>query len=247
MPVIPTLRAPLLICVIPTLTLAVVSAFGWIPAWLPLLVLLLLIACSWLVWQDLRTLHLRLQEQDGKLQDLQAELDKLVQHDGLTLAFSADVLQDMLATELQRANRTAQTFSFALIAIDDFHALQQAGTGDAVLKRVAAEAMRMLRVLDRFGRMGEQEFGIILPTTWVDQASIAMSRLSSRLDSVNWDDIAPAQQISFCTGLTTNAAGDTAATMLERAREALNQAKTQGKRQLAIVEQALPDIDPDLL
>lgn len=184
---------------------------------------------------------------------LQAALETLnavTTHDDLTDALNRRGLVQKLDAELDRAKRTGHPFSFAVIAVDQFHALNQqhgSAAGNEILKNLAQAILRLIRSLDSFGRIGDNEFALIMPTTWLDQSDKAIVRLSKALAAVDWDAIAPALSVTFSSGLTTNDAGDTAEQMIRRASEALAKAKAQGPGSSMQLEPALPDFDPEML
>ena len=184
---------------------------------------------------------------------LQAALETLsavATHDELTGALNRRGLVQKLDAELDRAKRTGHPFSFAVIAIDQFHALnRQYGSeqGNRILENLAQAVLALIRTLDSFGRIGDNEFALILPTTWLDQSDKAITRLTKAVADLNWDDIAPGLAVTFSSGLTTNFAGDTAEQMMRRASEALALAKLQGPGSSAQLEAALPDFDLDML
>lgn len=187
------------------------------------------------------------------IQDLQAALETLSAaaiHDDLTGALNRRGLVQKLDAELDRAKRTGHPFSFAVIAVDQFHALSDqygSAVGDQILKSLTQAALRRLRSLDSFGRISDNEFAIILPTTWLDQSEKAIIGLTNAVTAVDWLSIAPTLAVTFSTGLTTNAQGDTAEEMIRRASEALVSASAKGPGSRAQLEQALPDFDPNML
>ncbi|MFZ6648959.1 GGDEF domain-containing protein [Undibacterium sp. TJN25] len=187
------------------------------------------------------------------IQDLQAALEALSAvstHDSLTGALNRRGLLQKLDAELDRAKRTGHPFSFAVIGIDQFPVLVERhgkAAGDQILRNLTQAALQLLRSLDSFGRVGESEFAIVLPTTWLDQSGKAIARLTSAVAAVDWAGVVAGLEISFCSGLTTNAHGDTGEDMLQRASEALVQARAKGPGSSVQLEQSLPDFDPNLL
>jgi diguanylate cyclase (GGDEF)-like protein len=186
------------------------------------------------------------------VQQLQIALQTLsgiATHDGLTGALNRRGLVQKLDLELDRAKRTGHPFSFAVIAVDHFHALNEqygGAIGDQILNSLAQATLKLLRSLDSVGRISDDEFAIILPTTWLDKSDIAINRLIGGVSALDWAGIAAGLNVTFSTGLTTNAHGDTSEGMISRATEALMQAKAQGPGSIVHVEQPLP-FDPDLL
>ncbi len=180
----------------------------------------------------------------AKEQRIAELIETLTRHDALTGTLNRRSLTELVAEELQRSSRTGQPFCFALIGVDQLKEINAAfghDAGDAVLQAIAKQAGGILRTLDRFGRMEGDEFGVILPATWLHQGSMAVDRLRAVAAGFDWSAITPGRSVTFCTGLTTNAPAESAENMIKRAEDALRQAKAAGSDQVAQLEQALPD------
>ncbi|CAN5865400.1 hypothetical protein BH11PSE12_BH11PSE12_06330 [soil metagenome] len=180
------------------------------------------------------------------LEAVLSQLQTLITHDHLTGALNRRSLIDRLEFELSRSLRTGHTFTFAVIGIDHLPQIMEQHGQDVtkrVLQIVTQEASAILRTLDSFGRIAATEFAIVMPTTWLDQSPKAINRLKTRFAAVDWDSIAPGLSISFSTGLTANAPGDSSGQMLARATAALDKARAMGPGNIAQVETDLPDFD----
>lgn len=180
------------------------------------------------------------------LETVLTQLQTLTTHDHLTGALNRRTLIEKLDFELQRSLRTGHTFTLAMIGIDRLHeVMDQHGQSATkqVLQLVTREANTMLRTLDSFGRTAATEFAIVMPTTWLDQSQKAINRLKARVANTDWSSIAPGLKVSFCTGLTANAVGDTSELMLMRAGLALEKAKAKGADSIAQIETDLPQMD----
>lgn len=191
--------------------------------------------------------HERLHRANTELAAALAKADALGNHDPLTGSLNRRALVDTLEWELLRAKRTGHPFCFAVVDLDHFRAVNEkygSTAGDMVLKTMSDTSVKLLRALDRFGRLGGEEFGIVLPATWLDQGMIAMSRLTKAVDACNWEHIAPDLKLTFSAGITTNAVNDTAEIMMQRAEKALAQAKSEGRNRTVAMEEALPDMPP---
>ena len=183
--------------------------------------------------------------QERELQRLRDEIAGLIRHDPLTGVMNRRTLIEMLDAELLRSHRTGHPFCFAMADLDRFSAVNDKygrAVGDVVLKTFSDASMKLLRALDRFGRLGGEEFGIVLPATWLDSGVIAMTRLRAAVNACDWSGITPDMPITFSVGLTTNATGDTAERVLQRAEKALRQAKDEGRNRTVTIEDALPDM-----
>ncbi len=177
-----------------------------------------------------------------KQQEIRHLTESLSRHDALTGALNRRTLTDMLEEELHRASRTGQPFCFAIIGIDHMQGVNALGQeiGDQVLRDVARETSTTLRILDRFGRVEGDQFGIILPVTWLHQGVLAMNRIKQLVAEHDWGFVAPGHKVTFSTGLTTNAPAEKAEQMLLRAQKALAQAKAEGRNGLVTIEEELP-------
>ena len=141
--------------------------------------------------------------------------------------------------------RTGQPFCFEVIDLDDFDGINATWgreAGDRVLGLVAASSTKLLRVLDRFARIGDDEFGILLPASWLEQGAQAMNRLTEAIGACDWESVTPGHKLRFSAGLTTNAPGDTAEKIIARAEKALHQAKHAGKNRTVELEAPLPEM-----
>ena len=175
------------------------------------------------------------------------QLQTLTTHDHLTGALNRRTLIERLDTELLRSFRTGHTFTFAIIGIDHLPEIMEKHGRDVtkhILQVATMESLKILRTLDSFGRVAATEFAIVMPTTWLDQSIKAIDRIKARFAETQWDANVPDLRISFCTGLTANAPGDTSEKMLARANAALLKARTKGANQVAQIENDLPAFDP---
>jgi len=181
------------------------------------------------------------------LETVLSQLQTLTTHDHLTGALNRNSLIERLDFELQRSLRTGHTFSFAIFSIDHLpEIMEQHGQEITkfILQIVSQEASIMLRSLDSFGRIAATEFAIVMPTTWLEQSLTAILRLKERLNKVDWNSIAPGVSISISTGLTSNAPGDSSEQMLERAHNALENARSKGNNNIVKVETDLISFNP---
>ena len=99
---------------------------------------------------------------------MQQELARLATTDPLTGVANRRRFLDQLEAELARSKRFATPAALLMIDIDWFKKVNDThghAVGDAVLKHLAELSRRRLRRIDLFGRLGGEEFGILLPGT----------------------------------------------------------------------------------
>jgi hypothetical protein len=93
-------------------------------------------------------------------------LDRLARHDPLTGLPNQSEFHRCLGEALERAQREGAPFSVLLLDLDGFKRLNDLrghAEGDAVLRRVAAILRDLSRAGETPGRLGGDEFGMVLP------------------------------------------------------------------------------------
>ena len=179
------------------------------------------------------TLQERLNERVAELQAAQHELARLASIDMLTGLFCRRQWFEMAAIELDRSRRYAQPFSLLIADLDFFKRVNDTfghGVGDEVLKQFANVLIRECRGSDIVGRLGGEEFAVLLPQTPVRAAQDVGRRI---LDACRRLIVqTPNGDVKFtCSiGVTEATDADLALeSVLERADTALYQAKRNGR------------------
>jgi len=99
--------------------------------------------------------------------------------------------------------------------------------GDEALREVARCARETLRGRDLAGRLGGDEFALLLPETTVEEAMAVSRRVALRLDAAQ--DARKGMRLSLSFGVVNVQAGEKVADALQRADQALYEAKRQGR------------------
>lgn len=142
-----------------------------------------------------------------------------------------------ILAQLRLANRRASAasgpISLAIIDIDRFKSINDEHghhVGDEVICGVARIIADEVRTDDHVGRMGGEEFLIVLPGADSQAAYAIIERLRVRIASERWP--AGPDQVTVSAGLVTMAGGDKIEDALRRADEALYAAKHGGRNAL---------------
>ena len=102
------------------------------------------------------------------LQTANARLAMLTLLDPLTELYNRRGLQHVLSREIHRSQREGMTPVVLLIDLDDFKRINDSlghAVGDVILKEVAQRIQASLRGADYVGRIGGDEFMVLLPQT----------------------------------------------------------------------------------
>ena len=109
------------------------------------------------------------------------------------------------------------------------------GVGDAVLRGVAERVKRNFREFDLPARIGGEEFVVVMPDARLDVARTVAERLRSKIAEtpfvVSGDAATVAVTVSIGVALT-DASGDSAEDLMNRADEALYEAKGTGRNRV---------------
>ncbi len=119
-----------------------------------------------------------------KLGRQREELAHLSQHDGLSGLFNRRHWELQVKAEFARFIRTGQVATLVLIDLDHFKRVNDEhghDAGDRVIRRFADLLRASVRDIDVPGRYGGEEFGILLPQTAPQSATVVMDRLRKRL------------------------------------------------------------------
>jgi two-component system cell cycle response regulator len=111
---------------------------------------------------------------------LERELHRLAITDPLTGAANRRHFMAAAAMETERSARYGTPLSVVMLDIDYFKRVNDThghGAGDLVLQKVVEAAVGTLREIDLFGRMGGEEFAILLPETSIERAGAVAERL----------------------------------------------------------------------
>ncbi len=106
--------------------------------------------------------------------------------DFLTGAYSRGYFYELANLELSRAQRYGQTFSLMILDIDFFKKINdQYGhdAGDKALQRVVGIIKDILRDLDVVGRLGGEEFVVLLPQANLENAALVAERIRKQVSS----------------------------------------------------------------
>lgn len=157
-------------------------------------------------------------------------LADLARHDPLTNLANHRHTHELLGAAVETAHRHGRDLSVAALDLDHFKRINDRyghRIGDEVLVGFAALMRAAVRAPDTVGRMGGEEFLMILPDTSVADAVGLLDRIRHTCEA---EPVSSARiVVSFSAGLAGFAEGDQAQSLVDRADDALYQAKEQGR------------------
>ena len=157
--------------------------------------------------------------------------------DALTGVWNRGALFDLLHRELERAKRTLNPFSIAMLDIDRFKVVNDTyghQVGDEVLRELCQRLQKSIRSYDAIGRYGGEEFVVVFPQAGIDRAASQGERLRKAIESKPFTLEADSKTLTISVGVTTSTDDDTVQDLLKRADDALYQAKGQGRNRVIV-------------
>lgn len=167
--------------------------------------------------------------------ELERRLRDLATIDDLTGILNRRAFFAAATHEIDRAGRYATPVSMVMIDLDHFKQINDRyghAVGDAALRLTAAAMVSSLREVDRIGRLGGEEFAVLLPQTPLAGAIEVAERLRRAIAAVAVP-IPPPPAVTYLTaslGVAEHRLGTVGPdAVLNRADAALYRAKREGR------------------
>jgi diguanylate cyclase (GGDEF)-like protein len=167
-----------------------------------------------------------------------AELHHLATTDHLTGTHNRQHFLSLLYHEFARGRRYKAPLSLLVLDLDFFKQINDGyghAAGDAALKAFASAAQDCLRGMDALGRLGGEEFGILLPSTAVDQAEMVAERIRGAVAGIAIETEFGTVRYTTSIGVTQSQEDDESVdVLLARADAALYAAKAAGRNRVVV-------------
>ena len=190
--------------------------------------------------QRLHAEHTRAAQLSDRVATLESELRRLsdeVTTDQLTRVANRRGLLQAFEVARARAERDGEPLSIGLLDVDNFKRLNDElghGVGDVALRSLAEAVARSLRPDDVVARYGGEEFVVLLPATAADEGQQILTRLQRSLSGGLFMHERKQVLVTFSAGVTIHRAGEAIEPALERADQALYEAKRTGKNRTCV-------------
>ncbi|WP_019558348.1 diguanylate cyclase [Thioalkalivibrio sp. ALE12] len=164
----------------------------------------------------------------------QRQLERSAQVDELTSLWNRAHIERLFEAERARTERYGEPFSVILLDIDHFKAVNDTwghSAGDRVLRQFADLLRQNLREVDAIGRIGGEEFFVLLPQTPVTQAQGVARDLQARINAFDFETVGR-RTASF--GVTEYRPGESRVDTFDRADQALYAAKENGRDRIEV-------------
>ena len=167
-------------------------------------------------------------------------LRTLASHDSLTGALNRGAFEQRVDAELVRARRSSTMLALVVFDVDHFKRLNDSfghAAGDAALRGIGDVVASGMRRSDVFGRLGGEEFGLLLPDTDISGAAAVADKLRRGLA----EPVTGRRALTVSFGVSqVDAGSSTARAMFADADRALYAAKRGGRDRVMRADEVGP-------
>lgn len=168
-----------------------------------------------------------------ELKRTEDELQYKAMHDGLTALLNRTAFMENAAAEFARSRRHGRSLCLIALDIDHFKKVNDVyghQAGDEVLRQYGSVMKDFGRGSDSAGRMGGEEFAVLLPETTLDSAVQLAEGLRSKLAELSFSVTGANFNVTSSMGVTCMTADDESIDrMADRADQALYRSKNAGR------------------
>ncbi len=178
-----------------------------------------------------------LREEQARLAQALAEAETLADHDALCPVFNRRAFERELTREIALAGRHGTPLCIFYIDLDNFKMVNDRfghAAGDEALRQVCDIILSHVRQTDIVGRLGGDEFGVILTHAELADSQMKADRMTQRIDriSVTSDDADEGDvvRLGASCGVLAWTGQPSAELLIGEADEAMFRAKSARKR-----------------
>jgi len=170
--------------------------------------------------------------------DLEQDLQRMATVDSLSGAWNRRYFSELCTSEIERAGRYKHPLAFLLLDVDHFKSINDTmghATGDEAIRALGQTCRETLRASDSLGRIGGEEFAVLLPETELDAAQTLAERLRAAMErlelhSPNGEPFG----FSISLGVAKADEADSFESLFARADTALYEAKESGRNRVVV-------------
>jgi diguanylate cyclase (GGDEF)-like protein len=178
-----------------------------------------------------------------RLRRSQMRYQKLARRDGLTGIVNRQHFMDEAKNVLQACARGEREVCLILVDLDNFKVVNDTHghvAGDGVLRQTVEMCQLHMRPVDLFGRLGGEEFGILLQDCAIDTARERAEELRAAIESFAQAGVEITVSASFGVA-STDGSGHDLRQLLIRADSALYRAKRNGRNRVEVEAGPVPE------
>ena len=177
------------------------------------------------------------------MREFNLKLQALATHDPLTGILNARAYYARCDQYIMAANRKSENFSVLFIDLDHFKSVNDTyghSAGDEVLKAVSATLQASIRRSDLLGRVGGEEFSVLLPNTPTDNALQVAETIRQAVEAAMPNIGTQTLRITASIGVASNAGNTQSLQSIQNeADQAMYLAKAAGRNRVSLIAQSM--------
>ena len=184
---------------------------------------------------QLQTLNQALEVEIEARKKLEDELRRMATTDALTGVFNRRKFYELGQYESAKLERGSHVLSLLMMDLDRFKAVNDRyghAAGDEALRCFAQVCSGQIRLADSLGRLGGEEFGVLLPDTGLAEALEVAERVRAAMEACPISGPEGAFFVTVSIGVVAARAREGFDAMLARADEAMYAAKQNGRNRV---------------
>jgi diguanylate cyclase (GGDEF)-like protein/PAS domain S-box-containing protein len=170
------------------------------------------------------------------------ELQQLATTDSLTGLVNRRALFAELEMEISRSRRSGRPLSMLVFDLDHFKPVNDHyghAAGDVVLARFGMALKTMVRTIDVVGRIGGEEFAVLLPESNLETAYQIAERIRAGLESMVFEVPGKCLTVTASIGAAELGTSESSSQLFVRADSALYRAKESGRNRIEVAAQSV--------
>jgi len=185
-----------------------------------------------------RRLEAEVQVRTEELTQANIRLKELASTDELTKVFNRRMFFEVAIKYFKTAARNKQPLTFFMLDIDHFKNINDTyghHIGDEVLKLYASSISNLLREGDLFGRLGGEEFGVILQETDLEGSMAIAEKIRQTVENLVYQEEDITVTMTTSIGISQQLDSDHSVSDIQkRADEAVYEAKNTGRNKWVV-------------
>ncbi|TXG83794.1 MAG: diguanylate cyclase [Sphingomonadales bacterium] len=168
----------------------------------------------------------------SRLLRMQDDLNHLANHDPLTGVYNRRAFSVAAELAINHADEEAQPLSMLLLDIDHFKSINDNyghDVGDQAIRALAATVRAVAPKNAVIGRLGGEEFAVLLPDTTLVQGECIAEGVRASIEKIRLQVPNGDRGFTASIGVSNLTPTDSVATLLKRADDALYAAKNDGR------------------
>ncbi|TWA68031.1 PAS domain S-box-containing protein/diguanylate cyclase (GGDEF)-like protein [Azospirillum brasilense] len=172
--------------------------------------------------------------------NMEEALRDMASRDPLTGIYNRRSFMELARSQLARAHRFNEPLSVFVLDVDHFKRINDSyghATGDDALRMVAGGCQAILREYDILGRLGGEEFVVVLPGATAEESRVVAERVRRHLSRMAIPGPEGRFHLTSSIGIAAlDSAYDTLEKAIHRADLALYRAKREGRNRVVVYE-----------